>query len=164
MAIPRVSGDFMEPIDLAYIAGFLDGDGCIMLQLIRRKDYVYGYQLRASIVFYQKSESRPFLEGLKAQFQKGYVRDRNDGISEYTIVGLDDVEQALNALLPFLRLKRARALLALQIISRTPRRGKELTPKLLIELAQEVDKFSSLNYSKKRKVTSSTVEQFLQSL
>ena len=30
----------------SYIAGFLDGDGCIMFQLIHRKDYVYGYQIR----------------------------------------------------------------------------------------------------------------------
>src|SRR5579859_6603445 len=27
----------------AYIAGFLDGDGSIIFQLVRRHDYVYGY-------------------------------------------------------------------------------------------------------------------------
>jgi intein-encoded DNA endonuclease-like protein len=49
--------------ELAYIAGFLDGDGCIMLQLINRKDYKLGYQIRASIVFYQKTEKREFFLG-----------------------------------------------------------------------------------------------------
>ena len=41
----------MRRVELAYIAGFLDGDGCIMLQLVPRKGYVLGYQIRASIVF-----------------------------------------------------------------------------------------------------------------
>jgi hypothetical protein len=33
----------------AYIAGFLDGDGSIIFQLVRRRDYVYGYQKSASV-------------------------------------------------------------------------------------------------------------------
>ncbi len=51
----------------AYIAGFLDGDGCIMAQLVRRKDYIYGYQIRTSIVFYQKSSHEDILFWLKEQ-------------------------------------------------------------------------------------------------
>jgi hypothetical protein len=39
----------------SYIAGFLDGDGCVMFQIIKRKDYQYGFQIRASLVFYQKT-------------------------------------------------------------------------------------------------------------
>ena len=45
----------------AYIAGFLDGDGSIFLQLIRRKDYVFGFQIRASLVFYQKKSQKKIL-------------------------------------------------------------------------------------------------------
>ena len=33
----------MDPTVLAYIAGFLDGDGSIFFQITRRKDYVFGY-------------------------------------------------------------------------------------------------------------------------
>jgi hypothetical protein len=51
----------MTKEELAYIAGFLDGDGCIMLQLIWRHDYKLGYQIRASIVFYQKTQYKNFL-------------------------------------------------------------------------------------------------------
>ena len=91
---------------LSYIAGFLDGDGCIMLQLVRRKDYVYGFQIRASIVFYQKQKHRVFLEWLQKQFQVGYIRNRNDGMSEYTIVGFKSVTKVLKKLKPFLRLKK----------------------------------------------------------
>ncbi len=41
----------MSDEDKAYIAGFLDGDGSIMAQLVFRKDYRLGYQIRVSIVF-----------------------------------------------------------------------------------------------------------------
>ena len=82
--------------DKAYISGFLDGDGCIMFQLIRRKDYRYGYQVRGSIVFYQKTVHADHLRWLQMKLGGlGYVRNRNDGMTEYTIVGLSDVVPVL---------------------------------------------------------------------
>src|SRR3990170_1512030 len=92
--------------ELAYISGFLDGDGCIMLQLIFRHDYVLGYQIRASIVFYQNHKYTSFLEWLKKRFSLGYIRQRNDGICEYTIVGVKPVMGILKILYPYLRLKK----------------------------------------------------------
>ena len=41
--------------DLAYIAGFLDGDGSIFAQIIEGKDYIYGFRIRLSIIFFQKT-------------------------------------------------------------------------------------------------------------
>ena len=72
----------MTKEDIAYIAGFLDGDGCIMLQLVYRHDYVLGYQIRASIVFYQKQQYIDFLAELKEQLGYGYIRKRNDCIAK----------------------------------------------------------------------------------
>lgn len=153
----------MTKEELAYIAGFLDGDGCIMLQLIYRHDYVYGYQIRASIVFYQKQQYRPFLEWLKEKLFFGYIRNRNDGMSEYTIVGVEAVKNVLQKLVPYLRLKKKQADLALKVLARMPGKGKKISPKLLLELAKEADKFAFLNYSKKRTNTSVQVEDFLKS-
>ena len=48
----------MQEKTKAYIAGFLDGDGCVMFQLVKRKGYIFGFQIRASVVFYQKAEMR----------------------------------------------------------------------------------------------------------
>src|SRR3989339_447496 len=86
----------MEETTNAYIAGFLDGDGSIMFQLIERKGYIYGYQIRASVCFYQKTNHKDGLIWLKKQIGFGYIRDRNDGVSDYTIVGYDKVEEFLN--------------------------------------------------------------------
>ncbi len=141
----------------AYIAGFLDGDGCVMFQLVRRKDYVYGYQVRASIVFYQKTVHRDHLEWIKEQFKCGYVRDRNDGMSEYTIVGIKPVKDVLFQLAPFVRLKKPHVELALRIFEALPKR---FTPERLIAVGRLVDGFKILNYSKRRQNTALTLEQF----
>jgi intein-encoded DNA endonuclease-like protein len=41
--------------ELSYIAGFLDGDGCVNAQIIRRKNYELLFQIRVSVVFFQKT-------------------------------------------------------------------------------------------------------------
>ncbi len=148
----------------AYIAGFLDGDGCIMLQLVYRHDYVLGYQIRASIVFYQKQQYRSFLHWLQDQFKGiGYIRNRNDGMSEYTIVGIADVGTVLQLLLPYLRLKKSQAEIALRVISQMPGSGRKMTVEKLLLLAKDVDRFLELNYSKRRINTSTKLRAFLAS-
>ena len=49
-------------MELSYIAGFLDGDGSIIAQLIRREDYKLGFQIRVSIQFSQKCSKQIYLE------------------------------------------------------------------------------------------------------
>jgi len=146
--------------ELAYIAGFLDGDGCVMAQLVRRKDYIYGYQIRTSIVFYQKSRNQKILHWLKSQLQLGYIRYRNDDISEYTIVGFKEVNSILKRLLPYLRLKKELARHIIRIIGTYPKR---MTPKELVRLSKLVDNTANFNYSKKRTNTSKSVWSYLKS-
>jgi hypothetical protein len=149
----------MSNEEKAYIAGFLDGDGSIMAQLVSRKDYKLGYQIRVSVVFYQKSTHREFLLWLKERLDYGYVRIRNDGMSEYTIVGLREVEHVLTLLYPFLRLKKALAKDVLELIKQHPPQRK-MTVSQLISLSYLVDKTASFNYSKKRTITSAVVIAF----
>ena len=144
----------------AYIAGFLDGDGSIMAQLIRRKDYKLGYQIRVSIVFYQKNSHQEILFWLKEQLKLGYIRHRNDGMAEYTITGLNEVEQVLSILYDKLRLKKQLAKKVKRIIKLHP---KKMTAKDLIKLAPLVDNTAQFNYSKKRTITSKSVDSFLKS-
>lgn len=145
----------------AYIAGFLDGDGSIFLQLIRRETYRLGYQVRASVVFYQKRENIKILNWLKHKLRVGYLRNRNDGLSEYTIVGLKKVQKILQEIEPYLILKRKQAKLALRIISRFDRVDL-ITSGFLLRIAKEVDKFGKINYSKKRSNTIEELRKFLQ--
>ena len=146
----------------AYIAGFLDGDGCIMFQLVRRKDYKLGFQVRASIVFYQKTSKKSFMSWLKSIFEVGYIRDRKDGMTEYTIVGLNPVKCALELLEPYLMLKKDHAILAKRIFSLLWQ--KKPDSKELVEIAKLVDKFKQLNYSKKRIITAKVVKDYLRNI
>ena len=149
----------MSNEEKAYIAGFLDGDGCIMAQLVRRKDYSYGYQVRTSIVFYQKKKNQEILSWLKRQLHVGYIRDRKDGMMEYTIVGFKEVKELLILLYPFLRLKKVLAKKVLELIATHPKR---ITPSELLRVSLLVDATAAFNYSKKRTNTTKVVKTFLQ--
>lgn len=150
----------MSNEEKAYIAGFLDGDGSIMAQLVSRKDYKLRYQIRVSVVFYQKTTHQDFLLWLEEQLGYGYVRVRNDGMSEYTIVGLREVKYVLTLLYPFLRLKKVLARDVLALIKQHPEQRK-MTVSKLIRLSKLVDKTATFNYSKKRTNTSVEVIAFL---
>jgi hypothetical protein len=144
----------------AYIAGFLDGDGSIMFQLIERKDYIYGYQIRASICFYQDSNHKQGLIWLKEKIGYGYIRDRNDGVSDYTIVGYVKVEEVLRMVKPYVVFKAVHVERALELLIAIKENPK-LTPEQLIKLAKLLDSYAILNYSKKKTNNSAKVEEFL---
>jgi intein/homing endonuclease len=48
----------ISDLKLAYLAGFIDGDGCINGQIIKSNDYKRKFKLQVSVVFYQKSSRR----------------------------------------------------------------------------------------------------------
>ena len=144
----------------AYIAGFLDGDGSIMFQLIERKDYIYGYQIRASICFYQDSSHKEGLRWLKEKIGYGYIRDRNDGVSDYTIVGYDKVEDVLKMVKPYAVFKAVHVTRALELLSAIKENPRP-TPEQLVKLAKLVDSYSVLNYSKKKTNNTVKLEEFL---
>ena len=142
----------------SYIAGFLDGDGCIMFQLVRRKDYIYGFQIRASVVFYQKTINRHHLKWIKRILKYGYIRDRNDGMTEYTIVGFKSVMEVLKFLKPYIKMKHKHVIVALKIAQIM---GGKFTIEKMVKAAKFVDKYQQLNYSKKRVNTSAVLLDFL---
>jgi LAGLIDADG endonuclease. len=150
----------VSPITLSYIAGFLDGDGCINLQLVRRKDYRLGYQIRPSVVFCQKREHREFLRWLQSVLRYGFVRDRKDGMSEYVIVEVRAVLAVLQSLKSYIHLKVKQCELAIEVLSELQKAHRISAEEFLV-LAKKVDQFSELNFSKKRTIRSEQVEAFL---
>ena len=151
----------MDPTILAYIAGFLDGDGSVFFQLIRKKDYCLGFQIRTSIAFYQKTENEEILLWLKETFSSGYIRRRKTGLSDYTIVEPREVRRILELLQPYVRLKTEHVRLGLEILSKLPMAGDATE---FLSLCRLVDRFQGINYSKKRTITSEVVETHLRSL
>ena len=149
---------FMEKTILAYIAGFLDGDGSIFFQIVPRKDYKQKFQIRTSIAFYQKTNNIEILEWLKQIFGVGYIRKRKTGMSDYTIVDSKEVRKILELLQPYVRLKKKHVELGLEILQKLENVKNNND---FLEICKLVDKFKQLNYSKKRTITYETVSKFL---
>src|SRR4051812_17259582 len=145
----------------SYIAGFLDGDGCINAQIVRREDYKLRFQIRVSITFFQKTNRHWFLIWLKKRLVYGTIRKRPDGISEYAIVGNQIVRNILENFQGCLQLKKKQAKLVLDIISHL---SKLQNPQTFIKLCELVDKFTFLNDSKKRIITTLVVRNELKNI
>jgi LAGLIDADG endonuclease len=75
----------MKASDASYIAGFLDGDGSIHFQLVRQREYRFGFYIRASVSFSQSTSARHGLEHLHRVIGGGYLRDRGTGMSDLVI-------------------------------------------------------------------------------
>jgi hypothetical protein len=143
----------------AYIAGFLDGDGSIFAQLVRRHDYKFGFQIRVSVVFFQKKENIWFLNRLQKDLQAGTVRVRNDNMAELSIIGHKSVEAFIKEFYPYLQLKKPIARTVLAIIMESRKVGNDSDR--FLEVCKLVDKTAQLTYSKKRTITSAIVQEYL---
>ena len=141
-------------IDLAYIAGFLDGDGSLMLQIKKRKDGISKVRFMSTICFYQDTRHEENLYWIGEVLGKGYFHRRNDGMSELRINGFASVKKILDLLVPFIRFKKiqAKALSdACSILSR--KKFKMLDREQLVELVDLILVIQKENYVAKKKKT-----------
>lgn len=149
---------FMDPTTIAYIAGFLDGDGSIFFQIISRPDYKLKFQIRSSIAFYQDTKNKEILEWLKEIFGAGYIRHRKTGVSDYTIVEPKEVYRILKLLQPYIKLKKKQVSLGLLILDELKNKKSKED---FFKICKLVDKFKDLNYSKKRTMNYKVVKKSL---
>ena len=147
---------------LAYIAGFLDGDGSIYPQIVKRPDSILKFQIRFTISFTQKDRRRFFLVKLKKTLGLGTFRKRKDNQCSLDIVGIDGCRALLTVFLPFIELKRRQAKFTLEIIERLP--AAKNSPHDFLQLCYLADKVSSFNDSKNRAITGEIVKKEFMSL
>jgi LAGLIDADG endonuclease len=150
----------MRASDASYIAGFLDGDGSIHFQLVRQKEYRFGYYIRASLSFSQSTSARAGLEHLQRLLGGGYLRDRGTGMSDLVITSRPLLISILTEVQPHALFKREHVSKALWLLSQIRPRP---TPEEFLRLAHEVDAFASLNYSKTKRISAADVEQHMRS-
>jgi hypothetical protein len=132
----------------AYIAGFLDGDGSIYVRMKPNSTYRYGFQIAPCIALFQSKKDELKFEKIYSLIKLGNVRERNDGMIEYTIAREGAIRLFLNEIQPFLILKSEQANLMIQILDA---KSKIKTIDDFKALAQMIDMFRTLNYSKRRK-------------
>ena len=96
-------------IDLAYISGFLDGDGSLMLQLKKRKDSKAKIRFMLTICFYQDTRHEKPLYWIRNILGIGYISKRNDGMTELRINGFKQIRNIIKNLLPYIKFKKYQA-------------------------------------------------------
>ncbi|SRR6266511_2348701 len=102
---------------LAYIAGFLDGDGCIASNFEKNKTCKLGYRVRVRISFTQHSRRREVLDILSSWICSGSIGEyEHNNMAEYVIRNQVIVKELLSALMPFLIVKRKHAEIAMKIL------------------------------------------------
>ncbi len=146
-------------INLSYIAGFLDGDGSLMLQIKHRKDGKQKIRFMATICFYQDSRHEKPLFWIKNQLGIGYISKRNDGITELRINGYKRVKSIIKKLLPFIKFKKKQAnFLYKSVLILTKENLKE---KDKIKLVDNIISIQQENYVTKRKKTKQELYKIL---
>jgi hypothetical protein len=151
----------MQESEASYLAGFLDGDGSIHFQLVRQREYRYGYYIRASVSFSQSTSARTGPEYIQQLVGGGYLRDRGTGMSDLVITRRTLILSLLASVEPYVVFKRRHVHRAQWLL---PQIRPRLSPEEFVRLATEVDAFASLNYSKSKRITAADVEQHLRSV
>ena len=141
-------------IDDAYIAEFLDGDGSLMLQIKKRKDGISKFRFMSTICFYQDTRHKNGLHWIQEVLDKGYLSDRNDGMSELRIQGYGTARNILVKRKPYLKFKKSQVealLQACEILSST--KYKMLNREHKAKLVELILTIQKENYVAKKKKT-----------
>ena len=133
----------------AYLAGFIDGDGCIMATIERHSEKKFGFRVRVEIKITQKEND--LLDDLCKEFKIGSVSRNRRLDSDYMthdwiIRDRQHVIEILEYIQPYSRLKKKQISIALKILKRPV-----LTKKDLIINAQLADTLSKFNVRSKNR-------------
>ena len=158
-------GSRQEPTiqDLAYIAGFLDGDGSIMVQVKRRADAQKGWRIMVTICLYQDSRHKAPLLWIRDVFGIGYISDRNDHMTELRMNGYRQVKRILTLLQPYIKFKKKQVVFTLRILDLLEKkRFTLLTKKERLAIANDMIALRNENYqSHQRQYTDADIKNLL---
>ena len=131
---------------LAYIAGFLDGDGCIKGRIERSERAKFGSYIKINVSFTQHINSKHVLVWIKNQLQVGTISDYNipsKHLSEYVIFDGKFNERLLKNLKRYVVNKCQELNLALEILNLKDRSKNEESFKKAIKAALEIRRLNS---------------------
>ncbi len=140
--------------DLAYIAGFLDGDGSLMLQIKKRKDGTLKRRFMTTICFYQDTRHEENLYWIQKTLSIGFISRRNDGMTELRINGYDQVNNIIKLISPYIKFKKLQCnalMRACKVLLSTALRKLDKTQ--LLEIVECIMVIQNENYVTKRKKT-----------
>ena len=148
--------------DVAYIAGFLDGDGSLMLQVKSRSDTKRGVRFMATICFYQDTRHEKPLYWIRERLNIGYISRRNDGMTELRINGFEQVRNILIDLQPFIRFKAKQAQAMIRACDLLSKKFiRELSKRELRQLVEFTFLIRKENYKSRSQLTKEELNRIL---
>lgn len=137
----------MKSHERAYLAGLLDADGSIMLQLKRRKEMRFHFRFKTILVFYQDKHYLNEMQKIHQLLQVGYLYTRNDRICEIRVEGYSAVKYVAKQLQKYITFKRKQLDLLLQAIHILENSVKTIDE--FLEVCELSDQIANHNYSSK---------------
>ena len=136
-------GKVLSEVQRAYIAGLIDADGAIMALIEHHTEKKFKFRVRIEVKLSQKE---PFiLNWLKDELGIGNVK-RNRTTSDWLTRDQKEVAGVLTQLLPFLKIKKQQAQIALEILSISVKVKEDL-----LRVARLADTLSAFNLRSKNR-------------
>jgi hypothetical protein len=151
----------------AFVAGFLEGDGCISAKIAPTPHKRTPYRVRVIISFTQHTRNREILERIRSLLGGSLDDYPSKKLSELTIRDRKRVCQILRLIHPYLVTKQRQSELAQEII-RIFNRGKRkvrsyLEPKELLRMVEIAEEIRRLNSNRGNK-TIHTIDEVRKAL
>ena len=133
----------------AYVAGFLDGDGCITIRFEKSKTNKLSYRARVRVSFTQHKSKREVLDLMYKRIGSGKVTEyKHNNMAEYVIYDQKVIDNLLNELEAYVFVKRKHLQIAKELLKL--KKEKSYTKQSLKKMLQLRKKMAALNnYSKK---------------
>ena len=129
---------------LAYIAGFLDGDGAISALIEKHPEKKYGFRVRISLDFYQHETNAEVLRYIRDFFGEGSLRPSVNRTDKLSIRNQKTLKLILPKLYKFSVIKKKQIAMAIKILDSVITSKEEL-----ILVAQAADSLAALNIRSK---------------
>ena len=137
-------------VDHAYLAGLIDGDGCIMATIERHREKKFGYRVRVEVKVTQKEPD--LLRSLQSLYKIGVVR-KNRTTFDWIIRNKIHVNAVLDLVGPYTKAKSKQVEYARKILSLS-----DSSRSGLIKMARLADALSKWNVrSKNRRLNYASV-------
>jgi len=146
----------LSEVELAYLAGLIDGDGAIMAWIERHCEKRFKFRVRLAIKV-SLNEKEP-LEWIKKKVNFGYLR-KNRNQYEWCSQDQAEITNLISKLLPFLKVKKRQARIALKIAKIKIKNFEDLIKKA--KLADLLARFNSRSKKRRKNFAKVLLQQVL---